>query len=102
MASSFILSLYLPLRDDLTALEQHALDYMFNARADTPAEWPQHAFFRLTLPPCREGGDGGFPGGAYAAASWSKKDHPGMSSGLHFTHPNMKETAFGNFYLHML
>lgn len=25
-----------------------------------------------------------------------------MFSGLHFTHPNLKETAFGNYYLHMM
>lgn len=101
MADSCTFSFYIELRDNLSPLELHTLDYLFNERRDPPATWPRHAFFELGAPPYPMGGPNVFPGGAYVSASWRASDHPGMFSGVHFTCPNLKSYWFYEYHLYL-
>jgi hypothetical protein len=101
MADSCTFTLYMELRDDLSPLELHTLDYLFNDRADRPGQWPEHEFFALDTPPFQMGGRHTFPEGAYVCASWRASDHPGMFSGIHYTCPNLKSHWFWQYHWYM-
>lgn len=99
MADSYLFTFYVELRDELSPLELHTLDWLFNDRADRPEQWPDHEFFRLATKPYRLSGNNGFPDGAYVAASWRRSDYPGVFSGVHLTCPNLKLEWFTEYHL---
>lgn len=102
MANSYTFTLYMALRDDLSALELQTLDYLFNDRGAAPEAWPEHAFFGLSTAPYSFGKERGFPSGAYVSATWRAIEHPGMFSGLHFTCPNLKLEWFMEYHFYLL
>ncbi|MFP5393878.1 MAG: hypothetical protein ACLGI6_20415 [Gammaproteobacteria bacterium] len=97
MSDKHLFTLYIELRDDLSALEQHTLAYLFKERPDPPQTWPAHDFFQVPRGPQQLGlgGADGFPPGAYVSAHWRSSEHPGVFSGIHVTCPNL---AAGDFY----
>lgn len=101
MADSYLFTFYIELRDDLSLLELHTLDYLFNDRKDPPEQWPDHEYFRLASKPQRMGINNGFPEGAYVSASWRSSDHPGVFSGVHLTIPNIKDYWFYETYMYL-
>lgn len=101
MADSCTFSFYIALRDDLSPVELHTLDYLFNDCPDPPAVWPRHAFFELDAPPYPMAGRDVFPAGACVSASWRSGDHPGMFPGVHYTCPNIESYLFYEYHLYM-